>query len=112
MLQAASEFTSGNPVLSLKSDVSIAVVMNQPSSGAKWMAKADCYLNPQQRLKVIGVAVLMLACVSSNWALSLPPANAATASDPHTRTLAGYISQEKRFLMYLFNGNAGKAQIA
>ncbi|MFO1369603.1 MAG: hypothetical protein U1F46_11460 [Marinagarivorans sp.] len=99
-------------MLSLKSDVSIAVVMNQPSSGAKWMAKADCYLNPQQRLKVIGVAVLMLACVSSTWTLSLPPTNAATASDPHTRTLAGYISQEKRFLMYLFNGNAGKAQIA
>jgi hypothetical protein len=30
----------------------------------------------------------------------------------HTRTFAGYISREKRFLMYLFNGNAGKAQIA
>lgn len=76
------------------------------------MARTDSFVTEQKRLWGLWVAALILACASQ--AKSWHPTYAQTAvnSHEHTRNLAGYVSQEKRFLMYLFNGNAGKAQIA
>lgn len=47
--------------------------------------------------------------------LALDTTSAAAAKDQSLTdslpAIAGYVSQEKRFLMYLFNGNAGKVQV-
>lgn len=49
------------------------------------------------------------------WIFALDTSSATSAKD-HCLTdslpaIAGYVSQEKRFLMYLFNGNVGKVQV-
>lgn len=76
------------------------------------MARAHSYVTEQKRLHGLWVAALILACASQTWTWHTTRAQTAAVSHEHTRGLAGYVSQEKRFLMYLFNGNAGKAQIA
>jgi hypothetical protein len=49
------------------------------------------------------------------WLVALDAGSAAATKDlapsDNPPSFAGYVSQEKRFLMYLLNGNAGKVQV-
>lgn|GEM_PF-5687285 len=76
------------------------------------MARAQPYVTEQKHLWGLWVAALVLACAGQFGIWHNTPAQVAEVSHAQARPLAGYISQEKRFLMYLFNGNAGKSQIA
>ncbi|HMW47447.1 MAG TPA: hypothetical protein PK011_11060 [Marinagarivorans sp.] len=76
------------------------------------MARAHSYVTKQKHLWGLWVAALVLACASQALPWHTTGAQTAAVPHEHTQQLAGYVSQEKRFLMYLFNGNAGKAQIA
>jgi hypothetical protein len=75
------------------------------------MVLAHSSLIKRRLHKVPGDSMITFMCL---WALhtgAAPAISEQTLAD-NFRALSGYVSQEKRFLMYLFNGNAGKVQVA
>lgn len=76
------------------------------------MARAQCCVTAKNHLCELRVAALAAAGIIClwTWGSAVPPLEAKQVEK--SPALAGYVSQEKRFLMYLFNGSAGKAQIA
>ncbi len=76
------------------------------------MARAQCCVTATKHLCELRVAALAAAGIIClwTWCSAVPPLAAKQVEQ--SPALAGYVSQEKRFLMYLFNGSAGKAQIA
>lgn len=79
------------------------------------MARAHSIVTDRRRPVGHYASALVISCLSLlpfSHAQNEHTAVRAEIATEHTRAIAGYISQEKRFLMYLFNGNVGKAQIA
>jgi hypothetical protein len=79
------------------------------------MARAYSLITDRRRLIGHYASVLVIGCIGLlplSHALEEHTLVRTEIAAEHTRAIAGYISQEKRFLMYLFNGNVGKAQIA
>jgi hypothetical protein len=74
-------------------------------SAHKKVTKRNRHLN-------MGMLLKATACVFFVLIASEAAIGGAKQSQGGPESLAGYVSQEKRFLMYLFNGNEGKVQVA
>lgn len=75
------------------------------------MLSAHKKLTKRNQQLNLGVALLSALCF---FFLLIGATTLATQyiSAGDSNAISGYVSQEKRFLMYLFNGNEGKVQIA
>lgn len=73
-------------------------------SAHKKVTKRNRHLYP-------GVSLLPALCVFF-LLIGVATSAAKSISTEGSKAISGYVSPEKRFLMYLFNGNEGKVQVA